>query len=79
MAILGDRSPSMDVAIKTSTIVACLLTAITDAKLSFFSNVDYVPPELPKTIPQVIIFFFILFMLEIRAGILELLLTLVSD
>nr|XP_054749411.1 uncharacterized protein LOC129254897 [Lytechinus pictus] len=54
VAILGDRSPSMEVAIKTSTIVAGLLTAITDAKLSFFSNKDYVPEKIPKTITEVL-------------------------
>ena len=53
VAILGDRSPSMDIAIKTSTIIAGLLTAITDAKLSFFSNKDYVPEKIPKTITEV--------------------------
>eukprot|EP00057_Strongylocentrotus_purpuratus_P018892 XP_011673366.1 PREDICTED: uncharacterized protein LOC579550 isoform X1 [Strongylocentrotus purpuratus] len=54
VAILGDRSPSMDIAIKTSTIIAGLLTAITDAKLSFFSNKDYVPEKIPKTITEIL-------------------------
>ncbi|XP_072178023.1 uncharacterized protein [Diadema setosum] len=54
VAILGDRSPSMDVAIRTSTIIAGIMTAITDAKLSFFSNKDYVPESLPKTISEVL-------------------------
>eukprot|EP00057_Strongylocentrotus_purpuratus_P016336 XP_011670810.1 PREDICTED: uncharacterized protein LOC105441416 [Strongylocentrotus purpuratus] len=54
VAILGDRSPSMEVAIKTSTIIAGLLTAITDAKLSFFSHEDYVPEKIPKTITEIL-------------------------
>ncbi|XP_038078053.1 uncharacterized protein LOC119745626 [Patiria miniata] len=54
VAVIGDRSPSMATAIKTSTIIASLLTAIANAELSFFSHRNYVPDKLPKTIEEVL-------------------------
>lgn len=53
IAVLGDASSSMDVAIRTSTIIASILTAITNAKLSFFHTENIVPDKLPETVEQV--------------------------
>ncbi|XP_022082129.1 uncharacterized protein LOC110974636 [Acanthaster planci] len=54
VAVIGDRSPSMGTAIKTSTIIASLLTAIAKAELSFFSNRNTVPDKIPQTIEEVL-------------------------
>ena len=51
---MGDRSPSMEVAIRTSVIIAGVLTAITSAKLVFFDDGNIEAPFLPKTIPEVL-------------------------
>ena len=53
VAVLGDRSPSMSVAIRTSTIIASLLANITQAKLSFFASQNYDIEEVPKTVKEV--------------------------
>jgi hypothetical protein len=54
VVVLGDASYSMDVAIRTSTIIASVLTVLTSAELKFF-NVRLVDPPLnPKTIPEVV-------------------------
>lgn len=50
---MGDASGSMEVAIKTSSIIAGLLTAITSAKLCFFDDEIRFPPYLPQTIEEV--------------------------
>ena len=54
IVIIGDRSPSMEVAIRTSVIIAGVLTAITSAKLVFFDNFNMDAPFLPKIIPDVL-------------------------
>ena len=54
VAILGDASSSMDVAIRTATIISSLLTAICKAKLSFFNSADFEPSILPKNVAEVI-------------------------
>ena len=54
VAVLGDASGSMEVAIKTSTIISSLLTAICDAKLSFFNNDSFEPSINPKNVAQVL-------------------------
>lgn len=41
VVIMGDRSGSMDVAIRTSTIIAALLTALTKAKLVMFNTKNH--------------------------------------
>jgi len=51
--VIGDMSGSMDIAIRTSNIVASLLTAITNAELVFFNHENVVPPFIPKTVRQV--------------------------
>lgn len=53
VAVLGDRSPSMSVAIRTSTIIASLMANITQAKLSFFAGDNY-DAEVPKTVKEVL-------------------------
>lgn len=50
----GDASYSMDVAIRVSTIIASLMTAITHADLRFFNTESIVPPKLPRTIADVL-------------------------
>ena len=54
VAVLGDASGSMEVAIKTSTIISSLLTAICDAKLSFFNSNSFEPSLNPKNVSQVL-------------------------
>ncbi|XP_019623383.1 PREDICTED: uncharacterized protein LOC109469324 isoform X1 [Branchiostoma belcheri] len=54
VVVIGDASSSMGVAIRTSTIIASLLTAITSAKLVFFNGSNFEPDVLPETIPQVL-------------------------
>ncbi len=44
----------MDVAIRTSTIIASLLTAITQARLVFFNTQNTEPETLPSNIEQVL-------------------------
>jgi len=50
----GDASYSMDVAIRVSTIIASLMTALTNADLRFFNTESIVPPKLPRTIQDVL-------------------------
>lgn len=51
---MGDRSGSMDVAIRTSTIIASLLTAITNARLVFFNTENMEPKKMPTNIEEVL-------------------------
>lgn len=44
--VLGDASGSMQVAVNTATIIASLLTALVEARLHFFKNVD-IPINIP--------------------------------
>ena len=55
IVVIGDRSASMEVAIRTSTIIASLLTAITSAKLVFFNRENMDAEFIPKTINEVLI------------------------
>ena len=50
---MGDASSSMSVAVKTSTIIAGILTAITSAKLSFFNESHREPEKVPATVEEV--------------------------
>ena len=54
VVVLGDASYSMDVAIRTSTIIASLLTAICSADLRFFNVVSYPPQYVPASVSQVL-------------------------
>jgi hypothetical protein len=54
VAVLGDASSSMAVAVQTATIISSLLTAICSAKLSFFNNLNFYSKITPKNIEQVL-------------------------
>ncbi|KAJ8319834.1 hypothetical protein KUTeg_001421 [Tegillarca granosa] len=54
VVVVGDASGSMDIAIETSCIIAGILTAITSAKLVFFSDDTWDAPFLLKTVEDVI-------------------------
>lgn len=51
--VMGDASSSMSVAVKTSTIIAGILTAITSAKLSFFNDTHREPDKVPTNVEEV--------------------------
>ncbi|XP_061176627.1 uncharacterized protein LOC133185443 [Saccostrea echinata] len=52
--VMGDASSSMSVAVKTSTIIAGILTAITSAKLSFFNGTHKEPEKVPTNVEEVL-------------------------
>jgi len=54
VAILGDASSSMSVAIRTATIISSLLTAICGASLSFFNTSDWKDSLKPEKISDVL-------------------------
>ncbi|KAK3576583.1 hypothetical protein CHS0354_011259 [Potamilus streckersoni] len=54
VVIMGDASGSMEVAIKTSTIIAGILTTITSAELVFFNTETRNALFLPKTVEEVL-------------------------
>ncbi|CAF3735633.1 unnamed protein product, partial [Rotaria sordida] len=54
VAVMGDASYSMDVAIRTATILASLLTTVCSAKLNFFHTGMFLPAFTPKTIDDVL-------------------------
>ena len=54
VAVLGDASGSMEVAIRTATILSSLLTAICSAKLNFFNTAMFPPQFSPKSIEDVL-------------------------
>nr|KAG5704322.1 hypothetical protein BaRGS_012631 [Batillaria attramentaria] len=54
IVVIGDASGSMGVAIRTSTIIASLLTAICSARLVFFNTENRDAPFLPETVEQVL-------------------------
>lgn len=54
IVVVGDASGSMEVAIRTSSIIAGILTALTSAKLVFFNTENRYAPFLPKTIEEVL-------------------------
>ena len=54
VVVFGDASYSMDVAIRTSTIIASLLTALCDADLRFFNVESYAPPLVPRKVVEVL-------------------------
>lgn len=56
VAVLSDASASMDIAIKTSSIVTSLLCSLTHAKLHLFNNEDHYINNPPKTIQKAIEF-----------------------
>lgn len=54
VAVIGDASGSMEVAIQTATILSSLLTAICSAKLNFFNSAVFPPAFVPKTLEEVL-------------------------
>ncbi|CAF1411756.1 unnamed protein product, partial [Rotaria sordida] len=54
VAVMGDASGSMQVAIRTATILSSLLTAVCSAKLNFFNTEMFLPTFTPKTIEDVL-------------------------
>lgn len=52
--IMGDASASMQVAVSTSTILASLIAAVSDAGLCFFSDKAIQPPVVPRTVDDVV-------------------------
>ena len=54
VAVIGDASGSMEVAIRTATILSSLLTAICSAKLNFFNDKVFQPEFIPKTLEDVL-------------------------
>lgn len=55
VVVAGDSSFSMDIAIKTATIISSVVVALTnDAELKFFNVKAYDAPTLPKTASQVL-------------------------
>jgi hypothetical protein len=55
VAVLADASFSMEIAIRTATILSSLLAAICSATLTFFHNVPFRPAFVPKTIDDVVL------------------------
>lgn len=54
IVVLGDASSSMDIAIRTSTIIASILCNLFDAKLHMFRTGDEHIENVPKTVEEVI-------------------------
>lgn len=54
VVVIGDASYSMDVAIRVSTVIASILTALCGAELKFFTGESVDPPVVPRDIPQVL-------------------------
>jgi len=54
VVVLGDASYSMDVAIRTSTIIASLLAALCAAELRFFNVRSFPPENTPRTVEDVL-------------------------
>jgi len=53
-AVLGDASGSMEVAIKSSCIIASLLSVALSADLKFFNEEVFDPPVVPRTVNETI-------------------------
>ena len=54
VVVLGDASPSMDIAIKTSSIIASMLVKLCNAKLHLFRDTDEAIENPPKTVNEVL-------------------------
>ncbi|XP_033744996.1 uncharacterized protein LOC117330667 [Pecten maximus] len=54
IVVMGDASGSMEIAIRTSSIIAGILTAVTSAKLVFFDDLNREAPFLPKTVEEIL-------------------------
>jgi len=54
VVVIGDASYSMDVAIRVSTVISSVLTALANAELKFFTGECVDPPIVPRNVPQVL-------------------------
>jgi hypothetical protein len=54
VVVIGDASYSMDVAIRTSTIIASVLTLLTDAELKFFHTEAFNSPKAVASVSDVL-------------------------
>lgn len=54
VAVLGDASGSMEVAIRVSTVISALFSAICNAQLRFFNGKSIVPSFVPSNADQVV-------------------------
>ncbi|ELR17586.1 Ubox domain containing protein [Acanthamoeba castellanii str. Neff] len=54
VVVMGDASYSMDIAIRTATIIGSLLAALTKADLLFFNVKSFTPKTMPRTIEDVL-------------------------
>jgi hypothetical protein len=54
VGVLADASYSMEIAIRTATILSSLLTAICSAKLTFFHGTMFLPSFTPKNVEDVL-------------------------
>eukprot|EP01117_Protostelium_nocturnum_P011037 TRINITY_DN4002_c0_g3_i1.p1 TRINITY_DN4002_c0_g3~~TRINITY_DN4002_c0_g3_i1.p1 ORF type:complete len:480 (+),score=208.88 TRINITY_DN4002_c0_g3_i1:169-1440(+) len=54
VVVCGDASRSMQIAVKTATIISSLLTVLTSAELRFFKDENVMPPVQPRTIREVL-------------------------
>lgn len=52
--VIGDASGSMEVAIKTSTILSSIVCAVSNADLVFFDDKVIKPPCVPRSVAQVL-------------------------
>ncbi len=55
VAVIGDASPSMGIAIKTSTIIASALAAICEADLKFFDSILVEPDIIPRNVGDMLL------------------------
>jgi len=54
VVVIGDASGSMQVAVKTATIIGGLLACLTNADLRFFNSQPMAAPPVPKSVSEVI-------------------------
>jgi len=54
VVVMGDASYSMDIAIRTATIIGSLLAALTKAELLFFNVKSFKPRTMPRTVEDVL-------------------------
>lgn len=53
-AVLGDASGSMEVAIRSSCIIASLLSVALSADLRFFNEQSFAPPVVPRNVDETV-------------------------
>ena len=53
MAVIGDKSGSVSVTIRTSNIIASLVTTVSNADLVFFDRINGIPSIIHKDVERV--------------------------